>query len=78
MKFSPRFQRNERPFSCVGNQVVTAQVVWKYTTMEHGEQSAMMIGIITMPTLCAVSLGIKMRLRPFDPIQFLMVLGRYG
>ena len=54
-------------------------VASKYITMDDGEQSAMIIGILKMPKLCVVNLVIQMLLEHFLGIRFFLGLdGLYG
>jgi hypothetical protein len=53
-------------------------VAWKYFTMENGEQSVMVLGILMMPKLHVGNLVIHMPLELFMAVMFLMELDRYG
>jgi hypothetical protein len=55
-----------------------ALVVWKYYTMDNGEQFVMIIGIQMMLRLYVVNLDIKMLLELFKEVRFLVVPDRYG
>jgi hypothetical protein len=52
-------------------------VVWKYSTMDDGEQSVTIVGTYGMLGLFVVNLGIQMLLKLFEGIV-LMEQARYG
>jgi hypothetical protein len=52
--------------------------VWKYSTMDDGEQYVMIVGIYMMLRLYVVNLVIHMLLKLFTGVTFLMELDRYG